>query len=43
MPTDIPCPREPDAILIPGKPSSSGCPCNLELIKRKVASSETGK
>jgi hypothetical protein len=42
MPTDIPCPREPDAILIPGKPSS-GCPCNLELIKRKVASSETGK
>jgi len=44
MATDNPCPNEPEAILIPGKPSCVvGCPCNLEFRFLKVANSETGK
>ena len=35
--TDKPCPNEPEATRIPGKWSCvAGCPCNLELILRKV-------
>ena len=44
MATDNPCPRDPEAIRTPGRPSwVVGCPCNLESIKRKVFSSSTGK
>ena len=42
--TDKPCPRDPEAILIPGKPSwVAGCPWSLELIFLKVFSSFKSK
>ena len=42
--TERPCPKDPEAIRTPGKPSwVVGCPCNLELINLKVFNSSTSK
>src|SRR5690349_7540743 len=44
MATDMPCPKEPEDMRTPGKPSCVvGCPCKRELSLRKVFNSSTGK